>query len=176
MVVALFGVLKAGAAYVPLDPRYPLDRLEYMAADAGMAILLTEWRTRQQIHVAGMRELCLDVEWPEVARHADTNLDIAIDGDNLAYAIYTSGSTGKPKGAMIHHRGLSNYLQWAADAYETATGDGSAVHSSLSFDLTVTSLYLPLVTGGTVILLDPQADVDELAETVRHAQGLSLLK
>ena len=192
MVVALLGVLKAGAAYVPLDPAYPLERLDYMAADAGIAIVLTAWSTRQQIRALGAafdtaqdehrrvgpepREVCLDVEWADIAQHDDTNLDVAIDGDNLAYVIYTSGSTGKPKGAMVHHRGLSNYLQWAADAYEAAGGDGSAVHSSLSFDLTITSLYLPLVTGCPVTLLDPRADVDELANVVRHARGLSLLK
>ena len=109
-------------------------------------------------------------------RHADTNLGVAIDGDNLAYAIYTSGSTGKPKGAMVHHRGFSNYLQWAAEAYNTIDGHGSTVHSSLSFDLTITSLYLPLVTGRPVALLDPRADIDALAGAVRDARRLSLLK
>ena len=176
MVVAVLGILKAGGAYVPLDPAYPQERLEFMAADAGIAIVLTAWSTRQQIGDADVREVCIDVEWADIARHADANLGVAIDGDNLAYVIYTSGSTGKPKGAMVHHRGFSNYLQWAAEAYNTIDGHGSAVHSSLSFDLTITSLYLPLVTGRPVALLDPRADVDALADAVRDARCLSLLK
>ncbi len=93
--------------------------------------------------------------------------------EQLAYLIYTSGSTGKPKGAMITHGGLSNYLQWAAENYRVGEGTGSAVHSSLSFDLTVTSLYVPLLAGKTVHLLEPGAGVDELADVLRQSRGLS---
>src|SRR5262249_32138244 len=94
--------------------------------------------------------------------------------EHLAYAIYTSGSTGKPKGAAIHHSGLSNYLHWALEAYRTAEGRGSPVHSSFSFDLTVTSLSPPLLAGKTARIV--AGEVDALAAEMRHRRGFTLTK
>src|ERR1019366_4414323 len=165
--VALLGVLKAGGAYVPLDPAYPAERLAYMASDAGIGVLLTSWGSRQDFSGAIEHEVCLDVEWPAIARHADSNPGVEISGEILAYVIYTSGSTGRPKGAMTTHSGLANYLQWAAETY-AAEGCGSVVHSSLSFDLTVTSLWVPLVAGRRVRLLEAEGDADQLDKTLRE--------
>src|SRR5206468_3456333 len=95
---------------------------------------------------------------------------------NLAYVIYTSGSTGRPKGAMIVHRGLTNYLSWALRAYRVAEGEGSPVHSSVAFDLTVTSLFLPLLAGRRVDLLAEDLGVEALAEALRSRSGYSLVK
>jgi amino acid adenylation domain-containing protein/non-ribosomal peptide synthase protein (TIGR01720 family) len=95
---------------------------------------------------------------------------------NLAYVIYTSGSTGKPKGSMISHGGLLNYLAWVRRAYPVAEGTGSPVHSSISFDLTVTSLFAPLISGRRVMLLPEDLGVESLGEAIRSASDFSLVK
>jgi amino acid adenylation domain-containing protein len=98
------------------------------------------------------------------------------DPDNLAYVLYTSGSTGRPKGVMVQHRALARYLDWAVQAYGAAAGHGAPVHSSLAFDLTVTSLWAPLLAGRTVTLLPEDEGVEALASSVRPGADLSLVK
>lgn len=178
MVVAVLATLKAGAAYLPLDPNYPIERLAFMLRDAGASVLLTTGT-----HASGVLSvpkacvpttLCLDSDWQEIEKHADENLNIDIAPENLAYVIYTSGSTGNPKGAMITHRGLTNYLQWAVEAYDVANGCGAPVHSSISFDLTVTSLFTPLMVGRSVFLLPD--GIESLAEALLQRTNYSLVK
>ncbi|MGJ5631993.1 amino acid adenylation domain-containing protein [Nostoc sp. CALU 1950] len=96
--------------------------------------------------------------------------------DDLAYVIYTSGSTGRPKGVQIPHRGLSNYLHWAKDFYAVAQGQGTPVQSSLSFDATITSLYLPLICGRTAILVREKQEIEALANIIKQSNHLSLVK
>ncbi|MCF2150429.1 amino acid adenylation domain-containing protein [Desmonostoc muscorum LEGE 12446] len=96
--------------------------------------------------------------------------------DDLAYVIYTSGSTGRPKGVQLTHRGLSNYLHWAKDFYAVAQGQGTPVQSSLSFDATITSLYLPLICGRTTTLVREKQEIEALANIVKHNNHLSLVK
>ncbi|HYW73053.1 MAG TPA: amino acid adenylation domain-containing protein, partial [Pyrinomonadaceae bacterium] len=153
MVVALLGILKAGGAYVPLDPEYPSDRLSFMLADAQTSVLLTQERLVAKLAPRTSQTLCLDTNWPWIALESDADLETSVGDGNLAYVIYTSGSTGQPKGVMIHHRGLTNYLSWAANAYSVSEGCGAQVHSSASFDLTVTSLFAPLLVGKSLFLL-----------------------
>src|SRR3954469_13212220 len=111
--------------------------------------------------------VCFDRDWPEIAAAPNGRPSAGVRPDDLAYVIYTSGSTGRPKGAMITQRGLSNYLSWAARAYDVAAGPGAPVHTSISFDLTVTALFLPLVTGGRVDLLCEGPGVEPLADALR---------
>ncbi|HKX27258.1 MAG TPA: amino acid adenylation domain-containing protein, partial [Blastocatellia bacterium] len=99
-----------------------------------------------------------------------------VEDDDLAYVIYTSGSTGKPKGVMINHRGLANYLRWATEAYRMDEGTGAPVNSSIGFDLTVTSLYGPLVNGKTVNLLAEEEGVEALATALKLERDYSLIK
>src|SRR5262249_35401037 len=96
--------------------------------------------------------------------------------EDLAYVMYTSGSTGKPKGVMIHHKGLVNYLRWATKAYDVAGGRGAPVHSSIGFDLTITSLFCPLVAGERVVLLPEDRVVEALSTALRTEKNLSLIK
>ncbi|NDE72273.1 MAG: amino acid adenylation domain-containing protein, partial [Actinobacteria bacterium] len=96
--------------------------------------------------------------------------------DNLAYVIYTSGSTGRPKGAVIHHSGLFNYIYWAQGYYRPEEGVGAPVNTSISFDATITSLWLPLISGGSVYLLEPDNEIDALYELLSSRQSLSLVK
>ncbi|MEN3329190.1 MAG: hypothetical protein V7638_3997 [Acidobacteriota bacterium] len=132
LVVGLLGILKAGGAYLPLDPSYPQERLQFIIDDAKPTVILTADDTDQD---------------PDSNRAFDPCHPRL---DSLAYIIYTSGSTGTPKGTLITHGGLMNYLNWAVETYPLNEGNGSPLHSSLSFDLTVTSIYPALLTGRAV--------------------------
>ena len=176
MVIGLLGILKAGGAYVPLDPAYPQDRLAFMIEDAGVPVILTQQNLVTRLPDQGTRIICLDADQSLFAQAPDTNPARSLAGHHLAYVIYTSGSTGKPKGVMIEHQGLVNYLQWCTDAYQVTQGNGTLVHSPLGFDLTVTSLFAPLVVGRRVVLL-PEVEIDEgLKASMVQEEGLSLLK
>ncbi|HEX2189541.1 MAG TPA: amino acid adenylation domain-containing protein, partial [Longimicrobiaceae bacterium] len=175
MVVAVLGVLKAGGAYVPLDPSYPAERLAYMAEDAALAVLVTREGLLERLPAHGARAVCLDRDAAEIAQRGESAPEVRLWPESLAYVIYTSGSTGRPKGVEVVHRGLDNYLEWAAGAY-AGEGHGAPVHSSLSFDLTVTSLLLPLARGERVVLTDEGDAVEGLARALREEPGFTLVK
>ena len=174
MVVALLAVLKSGGAYVPLDPSYPQERLQFMLRDAGVSVLLTETNFLEKLKDYDGPRLCLDADDGAFAANSIENLALEVAPENLAYVIYTSGSTGQPKGAMVTHCGLTNYLAWAADEYDVANGCGALVHSSISFDLTVTSLFTPLIVGRSVFLV--RDGVKALAEALLARTNYSLVK
>ena len=174
MVVGLLAVLKCGAAYVPLDPSYPAERLAFMLQNARVAVLLTQQSLLERLPQYSGPTLCLDTDWSSIAQEPTTNLAVEVKPEQLAYVIYTSGSTGKPKGAMITHRGLTNYLSWCVEAYRVADGCGAPVHSSISFDLTVTSLFAPLMAGRSVFLLPD--GIEALAKALLERQDYSLVK
>src|SRR5262249_50648661 len=175
MMVALLGILKSGGAYVPLDPGYPAERLGYMLADAQISVLLTQCGVRDRVPCEGVRVVYVDQDWGEIEGESLRNPAIAMSEANLAYVIYTSGSSGQPKGVGVTHGGLSNYLNWAMEAYQVEAGGGSVVHTSLSFDLTVSSLYPALLRGGCVTVLPQSAGIEELAESLERSE-YSLLK
>src|SRR5690606_33028880 len=108
-------------------------------------------------------------DWPRLNQESGENLPAAACPSDLAYVMYTSGSTGKPKGAMIVHSGLVNYLWWAIRAYDVQPGVLVPVHTSISFDLTVTSLYTPLMAGGTVELLPEDVGAQNLVSALLRA-------
>jgi amino acid adenylation domain-containing protein/non-ribosomal peptide synthase protein (TIGR01720 family) len=161
LVVALFAVLKAGAAYLPLDPSYPRERMQVMLEDSGAQLLLTQARLLPSLPPAAAEDaFCLDRDWAVAAAYdAQTPLPaLPCHAEQLAYVIYTSGSTGKPKGVELTHAGFRNYVSWALGAYRLAELDVSALHSSIAFDLTVTSLWLPLCAGKRVALVPESGD------------------
>jgi amino acid adenylation domain-containing protein len=175
MVIGLLGILKAGAAYVPLDPAYPAERQAYIITDAHTPLVLT------QQHLAAslpdkVQVLCMDSDWSAIAQEKTENLITQTTSQNLAYVIYTSGSTGKPKGTLITHQGLVNYLSWCTQAYNVEQGTGTLVHSPLGFDLTVTSLFSPLLVGRQVELLPENQGIDALSTALRRSHNLSLVK
>ncbi len=176
MVVAILGTLKAGGVYVPLDPQHPPARARLMIEDAGAPVLLTQRRWLDEVTGLDARVLCLDTEWESVAAFSESNPANETTPDNLAYLIYTSGSTGQPKGVMVAHRGVVNYLSWCTKAYMKGDGGGSAVHSPLAFDLTVTSLFAPLLVGETVELVSEERGVEGLGELLEQRRGFSLVK
>ena len=176
MVVALLAVWKAGGAYVPLDPAYPPERLSFMIGDAQTLVLLTEEKCRRLLSSSGDKAIYLDSDWPMLEREAGDNPAPVASPSNLAYVMYTSGSTGKPKGAMILHRGLVNYLWWAIRTYAVEPGCSVPVHTSISFDLTVTSLYTPLLAGGKAELLPEDVAAQNLLAALLRAGGRCLVK
>ncbi len=176
MAVGLLAILKAGAAYVPLDTSYPKDRLSYMLEDSSAKAILTNQRLAAALATESARQTLLDADWPEIARESEANFDSGVGPENLAYLIYTSGSTGKPKGVMIEHRGLVNYLTWAARNYKADEGGAVPVHSPVGFDLTITSLFAPLLVGQTVWLLPEDEGVEALTNALNCDSDFSLVK
>jgi amino acid adenylation domain-containing protein/thioester reductase-like protein len=173
--VALLAVLKSGAAYVPLDPGYPAGRLAFMVADSGADLILTSTGPAGLLPARPGRTLFLDRDQAWIEEFPSGGLPVSAHPDNLAYVLYTSGSTGVPKGVMVSHRGLANYVTWAARAYGVEDGGGSTLHSSIAFDLSVTSIFPALVSGRTVTVVREEAGVGALAKALRSG-GHSLVK
>ncbi|WP_031339750.1 condensation domain-containing protein, partial [Xanthomonas maliensis] len=179
MVVAVLAVLKAAGAYVPLDPDYPQERLAYMLADCGAMMVLTDTASRWLVEDTDASWVSVDLQadadaWQHLP---DSNPDrhaSALQARHLAYVIYTSGSTGAPKGVMIEHEGLANYLSWAVRFYRPDTG--ALVSSSLAFDATITSLYVPLLCGATIELLPEQDKLQALQQRLCSNASPGLVK
>jgi natural product biosynthesis luciferase-like monooxygenase protein/amino acid adenylation domain-containing protein len=176
MVVGLLGILKAGGVYVPLDPDYPTERLALLIREAGLRLVLTQQALLERIPTASISTLCLDRDSELLALESTTPPDSGACSENLAYVLYTSGSTGLPKGVMVPHRGLVNYLSWSTETYEVALGTGTLLHSSLTFDLTITGLFPPLLAGRSVTLLQEDHAVEQLGQALLSSTQLSLLK
>ncbi|HEU4558536.1 MAG TPA: amino acid adenylation domain-containing protein, partial [Longimicrobium sp.] len=176
LMVAILGVMKAGAAYVPMDPGHPAERLAYVLEDSGVEVLLTQEKLRGRIPVpGGVHVVSVDRERHRVAAESTEPLETGVTPENLAYVIYTSGSTGRPKGVAMHHRGVCNYIHWGVRAYGAAQGSGAPVFTSMAVDLTVTNL-LPLFTGRPVHLLPEDSPVEALARVLREGPGFGLIK
>ena len=175
MVVAIYAVLKAGCAYVPLDPNYPIDRLDYMLKNADAPVLLTQTRFFPRWRQSSTKIVCVDSAWLELERYNDQNPGPPPAPDDLIYVIYTSGSTGRPKGAAVYHRGFMNLLHWFTNAFSIAATDRVLLMSSLSFDLTQKNIYAPLIRGGQLHLLPDSAyDPGKIASIIDE-QRITLL-
>ena len=152
MAVGFLGILKAGAAYVPLDPAYPSERLIFMLEDAQPLVLLTQERLLNSLPAHQIQVICLDADWPKIAQQSPDNPAVAITAEHLAYVMYTSGSTGKPKGVMIPHRGLVNHNLAIAQLFEISANDRILQSASISFDIAVEEIFPTWIRGGTLIL------------------------
>lgn len=166
LIVGLLAILKSGSAYVPIDPSYPSERRNFILGDTRAKVVLTHPSLAGELEGHGPHVVPLDPSWTEFAAEARADLGVHISGDTLAYVIYTSGSTGRPKGVLIRHAGLDNYLSWAAKAYSSNEPADSLLHSSVCFDLPVTSLWLPLVTGGAVTIVEDSEGATKLCEAL----------
>jgi amino acid adenylation domain-containing protein/non-ribosomal peptide synthase protein (TIGR01720 family) len=169
LVVSVLAVLKAGGAYVPLDLTYPQERLSFMLEDSAARLLLTDRQFLERLTGDQLRVICLEPN-PELLSEGQTdNPDRTIAGDDLAYVIYTSGSSGRPKGCQIEHRNLMHYLTWASRYfYPDGRGGSFGLFTSLSFDLTVTSLFLPLIRGRTLRIFPSEALLDSTLRSYFH--------
>ncbi|MEB1308991.1 amino acid adenylation domain-containing protein [Xanthomonas campestris pv. campestris] len=154
LVAALLGVLKAGACYVPLDPAYPAQRLDYMLSDAQAQVVLCDARWADSLSAPGRRMCCLDQLGDALAGQPTHALGEAVAADALAYLIYTSGSTGQPKGVAIEHRNVSALLHWAHEAFPVPERACVLASTSVCFDLSAFELYVPLTAGGRVWMVE----------------------
>ncbi len=161
MVVGVLGVLKAGAGYLPLDPAYPPSRLAFMLEDGGVEVLLTEQGLVEELPEPRGGTICIDRDWPEIARRPACSPGREVTWDQLAYMIYTSGSTGRPKGVMIEHRSAVALLRWAHTFFAAEELEAVLASTSLCFDLSVFELFAPLTCGGRAVVV---ANLLELTE------------
>ncbi|MFD1290957.1 amino acid adenylation domain-containing protein [Laceyella putida] len=172
MIIGVLGVLKAGAAYLPIDPQYPLERIDYMLQDSRAAMLLTqtgltvpvEWRERK---------LYLDrIAWEEGG--------IAVEGvestpNHLAYVIYTSGSTGKPKGVMVEHRALVNLASWHVRRFEVTAQDRAMKYAGFGFDASVWEVFPYLIAGATLVVIPEEIRLDvEALNRYMEEEGVTI--
>ncbi|MDT7561327.1 MAG: hypothetical protein QOI68_5809, partial [Pseudonocardiales bacterium] len=143
-VVALLAVLKAGAAYLPLDPAYPQDRLLYMVDDVGAKVVIggASFAPDTDVTVVSPDETGPHVDWPEPQPH------------DLAYVMYTSGSTGRPKGVMIERRSMHAFVEWGVGAFTREELESVLCSTSFSFDISIFELLVPLAAGGRMVLVD----------------------
>ncbi|MET9888494.1 amino acid adenylation domain-containing protein, partial [Streptomyces sp. NPDC006430] len=186
VLVSVLAVWKAGGAYLPVDPEYPAERAAFMLTDAAVTCVLTgqgtrgrlaEFEQRSGVPVVVLDDPSVEAELAGLSEMAPTQDEGAgaVLPAHSAYVIYTSGSTGRPKGVVVTHDGLANYVMWAHRAYGMAEGGGAPLHSSLAFDLTVTSLLVPLVSGSRVVI-SREGGAEGLAAAVRDSSGFGLVK
>ncbi|WP_420813046.1 non-ribosomal peptide synthetase, partial [Lautropia dentalis] len=189
MVVGLLGILKAGAAYVPVDPEYPADRIAYMLKDSQAKVLLTQRRLRDRLSaVMGavdkdnegvIGEVMLLDDETTYAGQPEANIGRKETGQassNLAYVIYTSGSTGLPKGVMVEHRSVVNRLVWMQDEYGLREADTVLQKTSIGFDVSVWEIFSALQSGARLVMAIPggHRDVQYLEEVI-EANGVTVL-
>ncbi|HEY8154147.1 MAG TPA: MupA/Atu3671 family FMN-dependent luciferase-like monooxygenase [Myxococcota bacterium] len=156
MMVATLAVQKAGGAYVPIDPGYPKERIALMVEDSQVPVLITQQRLLGRLPRHQARVVCLDAEWPEIAKRPATRTPGGAGPENLAYLIYTSGSTGRPKGVMVEHRNVSNFFAGMDTRVAHPPGSVWLAVTSLSFDISVLELFWTLARGFRVVIHDEE--------------------
>ncbi|MFB2973200.1 amino acid adenylation domain-containing protein [Aerosakkonema sp. BLCC-F183] len=160
MLIALLAILKAGAAYVPLDPAYPQERIAYILADAQISLLLTQQHLMAQLPKHQAKVICLDTEWNSITQESENNLATELTSNNLAYVIYTSGSTGKPKGVQIQHGAVVNFLNSMRQTPGITERDILLSVTTITFDIAALELYLPLIVGARVVVASREVASD----------------
>jgi amino acid adenylation domain-containing protein len=153
MVVALLGIVKAGYAYVPIDPEYPADRIAFMIEDAQLSLVLTQERHRASLHDGDIEIVVLSTSEPRTEDDADLVRDLS--QDSPVYMIYTSGSTGRPKGVVNRHVSLFNRLYWMQSEYGLTTDDRILQKTPFSFDVSVWEFFWPLMFGARIVIAKP---------------------
>ncbi|GAA3923150.1 hypothetical protein GCM10022229_16250 [Luteimonas lutimaris] len=177
MLAAQLAILKTGAGYVPLDPAFPQERLAYMVGDAGLAALVTQRSHADRFDLRGRPVLALDALADELAQASAERETQRIDPESIAYVIYTSGSTGKPKGVQVPHRGVTNFIASMEQRPGMGADDRLVAVTTLSFDIAVLELFLPLSVGAEVILADRETAMDgELLSMLLRERGATLMQ
>lgn len=151
-IISVLAVLKTGAAFIPIASDQASERISFMLSDSGCSMLLTEKSLKKDLDFGGLPILSISEEKNRISQEAFSNLDTLPKPERLAYVLYTSGSTGRPKGVMISHAALSNYLDCAGNLYQVNEKSVFPLFTSIGFDLTLTSTFLPLTNGGRIIV------------------------
>ncbi|MGE0605774.1 MAG: amino acid adenylation domain-containing protein [Pirellulales bacterium] len=176
LIISLLGVIKAGGAYLPLDPDYPAERLAYMLEDANVAAILTQAHLTDKLPPCDAARIILDADCAAVSGESrDNPAPLAQPGD-LAYVIYTSGSTGRPKGAMNTHRAICNRLVWMQNEYQLCGEDCVVQKTPYSFDVSVWEFFWPLLTGAKLVVAKPggHRDPEYLAKLIAEQRVTTL--
>lgn len=166
MLIYLYAILKAGAGYVPLDPAYPDERLQYMCDHSELKLIVSEQGLRDRVAEFNKPLLVVDSVAQEIDQLDSGSLEEAANPNDICYVIYTSGSTGKPKGVQVPHGAVVNFLYSMRQTPGFTANDSVLAVTTLSFDIAVLELYLPTISGGTVVVLDSMtaADGEKLSE------------
>ena len=168
MVAAMLGIWKAGAAYAPLDPQYPEERLKLMLADAGAKVVITEESLRSKVEASAAAIVCIDKEWDAFKQMKSGRINVEVNSQQMAYLIYTSGSTGVPKGVMLSHQNALSFVAWAKNTFSEEEFSGLLASTSICFDISIFELWATLSCGGTIILVD---DILQWAESLREEKS-----
>ncbi len=156
MIIGLLGVLKAGGAYLPLDPSYPQERLNFILKDARVSVLLTQEKLLQPFTEYSNPIISIDKDWATITQNSPENPTSCVTLENLAYVIYTSGSTGQPKGVLIEHRGLSNLAADQIEVFNLQPSHRILQFASLSFDASIFEIVMALQIGATLYLANKE--------------------
>ena len=160
MLVAILAIHKVGAAYVPLAPGTPAERIGMMLDESAAPMILTQQLLEDSLPKTSALRVCLDQQWDAIKKESHKNLDLGVESSQLAYVIFTSGSTGKPKGVQIEHRNVVNFLESMRSEPGMSPRDTLLAVTTLSFDISVLEIYLPLTTGATVALVSREVTSD----------------
>lgn len=150
---AILGVLKSGAAYVPLDPSYPKDRLAAILEDAKASIVLTQQSLAATVSGTADKVICVDSDWGKIAQESNENPGAKFMAENLAYVLFTSGSTGRPKGVALRHNSAVMFVHWTQTVFTPKELAGVLLSTSVCFDLSIFEIFATLSVGGTIILV-----------------------
>ncbi|MDO8991747.1 MAG: amino acid adenylation domain-containing protein, partial [Daejeonella sp.] len=169
LLICLLAIMKTGAAYVPVDPEYPIKRIEYMLEDSAARVLISSHKYKNQFTREGTKEIVLEEIFPELINYPSTEPLVEVKGTDLAYVIYTSGSTGKPKGIAIEHHSLCNFLCSMQKEPGISAQDKLLAMTTISFDISGLELYLPLISGAELLITDADIakDARELLDLIR---------
>ncbi len=177
MLVQLYAIAKTGAGYVPLDPAYPADRLQYMCDHSKLKLVVTQSDLIEQVEAFGKPMIVIDAATEEIDAQESSSVDCPATPSDISYVIYTSGSTGKPKGVQVPHGAVVNFLYSMKQQPGFTADDSLLAVTTLSFDIAVLELYLPTIFGGKVVIVDSltAADGNRLAKEVQQ-HDISLLQ
>ena len=154
IIIGILGILKAGAAYLPLDPSYPPNRLIYMVEDSGVSVVLTQEKLANTLQLENLQKVYLDQDWPIISQQSSDSPVSETQAKNLAYVIYTSGSTGKPKGVLLAHKGVCNLATQQRKIFNIKAQSRVLQFASFSFDASVWEIFMALGSGATLVMGD----------------------